>query len=769
MDGSCVRRRWRALVPVLLVAGSVPVVTGGLAAAPASAASCTKTWAAPLSGDWQDATAWSPAGVPTSSENVCINDPGTYTVTATYYESANSLTVGGSGAAVTLDLNPGFGVTVAASSTIESGSSVNAVTGGTSDLRGKGTLTNKGSITVPTGATLDLGNGSSGFTVVNSGDGSMSDNGTVNVDNSFTDRGPIAVAAGATWLVGRGPNFVHAAGKIANAGSFTALGTNDLTFTQSGGSITGNAISLRGTKLLDSGGTGPILLAYNDVVTGTIPAGQTVSVISGMFIGSGTTLTNDGTLECAGTNGGAGNVLSGGLGITNNGKLAVDGGSACDLDTPLTNAWAGQVAVSGKLFPSYAVVNEGSFTVESGGSFLNLANAATFTNGTTGTVTDDGTFTLTGAGTPGTTFTSDGTIKGTQPIILEDVHLADQAGAGTFLLYSSNTVTGTVPTGQTLAVRGSAAHGRATLSLGGSALTNDGKITLATTQGGKGNSAWLVAGGTGGSLVNNGTLVLIGPPTGVTPAADALVAPITNTASGTILVLTPDAYLGEPDGYGKGVSLTNDGALTFAAGAQMILVGGVTSPVGSSVVLDSSGTFTITLDVKTGAPVPVPAIVQGVYGPDGSIVLGGIFIITTLGTPSGTFGVVNGISVTGDFSLLNFGAKAYKVLITTSSVSVKTAKPFSLTAENFSGTAGQPVTATLATLTSSTSATYKVTVNWGDGTTSPGSFVAATGGGTVTGTHTYASPGTYTVKTTVTSSTGTTRSTTSTATIAAGP
>lgn len=754
-----------AALIVMPVGGVLATGLGVVTAAPAAAASCTETWTAPVSGDWGDASNWSPASVPTSSDDVCITAPGSYTVTAAFAGEANSLTLGGTGADVTLSLDPGYGLTLAGAGTIGAGSTITATPGQSGYLDGAGSLVNDGAITVPTGAALTMGNeGGGGLAVTNAAKGSFTDYGSVNVDSPFTDHGSITVGAGGSWAVGEGPTFVHAGGTITNSGSFTTSGNNFLTFTQSGGHIKGNPLELESTTLVDSGGSGPIQLTYNDVVTGTIPAGQTVSVLEHIFLAN-ETLTNDGTLEFTGTVGAAENGFLEGA-IDNAGTFSVAAGAGCGPDGPLTNLAGGTVAVRGTLYleGAYPVVNDGSFTVKEGGTFEDNGEGS-FTNAATGTVTNDGDFKVDGSGI---SFTSDGALGGTQPITLVDTSLADQAGAGTFVLWGTVVVTGTVPEGQTLHLQGTPGYGPGILSLGGATLTNDGTITLGTLNG---NAAEIVTGGAGGSLDNYGTIVLLAPPTGVSGFWDALYTPITNNTGGTVLVLGPVAYLGDPSGYGSGVTLNNDGTLTFAAGAQLILEGGEGTPSqGSSIVMGANATLNFTIDVKAGAPTAVAQLVQGAYGPDGSLVLGGTLSITTLGAPSGSFSLVTGITITNNFSLLQFGARAYEVTQTGTSLSVATTKPFSLTPKNFSGTAGQATTATLAKVNGGGATDiYHVSVNWGDSSTSAGTFKPATGGGVARGRHTYASPGTYTVTTTVRSSNGTTLSTKSTATIAPAP
>lgn len=65
---------------------------------------CTRSWASGVDGDWYDAGNWSPAGAPSLTDNVCIDAPGTYTVTADHDVLTTLVQVGGAGATATLRL-----------------------------------------------------------------------------------------------------------------------------------------------------------------------------------------------------------------------------------------------------------------------------------------------------------------------------------------------------------------------------------------------------------------------------------------------------------------------------------------------------------------------------------------------------------------------------------------------------------------------------------------------------------------------------------------
>ncbi|HEY1591105.1 MAG TPA: PKD domain-containing protein [Solirubrobacteraceae bacterium] len=89
-----------------------------------------------------------------------------------------------------------------------------------------------------------------------------------------------------------------------------------------------------------------------------------------------------------------------------------------------------------------------------------------------------------------------------------------------------------------------------------------------------------------------------------------------------------------------------------------------------------------------------------------------------------------------------------------------------------SATEGQPFSGTVATVTdpdtSATASEYSATINWGDGSSSAGTISGTAGNFTVSGDHTYAEEGSYTVTTTITDvdNTSNTATATSTATVA---
>jgi hypothetical protein len=138
---------------------------------------CLATWTGTTSTDWNTTSNWSPAAVPTSSDNIIIPSTG-----ITNFPVATGLTIA---AGKTTTLNSNAQLTV------------------------NGTLTNNGTLTLESGATLVQGTGN---TVAGSG--------TFNVKQALTGDGG-ATPSGRFWYLGSPVS-------TANSGVFNAAGNNRL-------------------------------------------------------------------------------------------------------------------------------------------------------------------------------------------------------------------------------------------------------------------------------------------------------------------------------------------------------------------------------------------------------------------------------------------------------------------------------------------------------------------------------------------------------------
>ena len=104
-----------------LLAGGISVVSGAIgvddtrSGGPdvtpvSSSVSCTKSWAGPVSGAWNDGSKWSPPGVPATADSACIQVDGVYTVTQAGTNFTSELAIGAAGNAgiQTLTINGDF-------------------------------------------------------------------------------------------------------------------------------------------------------------------------------------------------------------------------------------------------------------------------------------------------------------------------------------------------------------------------------------------------------------------------------------------------------------------------------------------------------------------------------------------------------------------------------------------------------------------------------------------------------------------------------------
>lgn len=152
---------------------------------------------------------------------------------------------------------------------------------------------------------------------------------------------------------------------------------------------------------------------------------------------------------------------------------------------------------------------------------------------------------------------------------------------------------------------------------------------------------------------------------------------------------------------------------------------------------------------------------------------------TTPGTVTGPNG--GPFTVSGTHTYADEGSYSITVVITDADTPSNQATAHStanvadaaLTAGTLTVTGGTegsaPATASFTFTDANSAATagdFSATIDWGDGTTTTGTVAGAGGAFTVTGSHTYAEEGTYTVKVTVTDDGGSTTSATGTAKVA---
>jgi hypothetical protein len=442
-EGLAIVTRTRSLLISLLTLGCL------VASAASAQAACTKTWVGG-GGKWGEENSWSPKGVPGASDEVCITEAGTYTVTLEPYagelghpangDTVKSLTVGGPSGHQTLDIEGQSSISGSneqlnvVSLTVAGGMAKINPTGTlmldatASNRHGKtsgedkpggeatfaGTIENGGQIESQVEDSEFHNNLESGVT--NESDGNIQvSSGALKVGypNTYpvsgSNDGVVTVDPGASLqLISGDPSGVNTYendGSVVNDGSVTVSG-GEAKWTQGGGSVSGNEVVLEnGATLADSAGTGEFLGNHDSVtVTGTIPAGQTVTVrgepynyggelYNSTTLGTGgKELVNDGTLRLDPTGSGevGGSVAVESGSIHNNGLIDVETETptrVTQLLESLTNAPSGRLEVNGGVFQG----NNGALTTNEGlvsvapGALLQLEEAASFVNTAGGT------------------------------------------------------------------------------------------------------------------------------------------------------------------------------------------------------------------------------------------------------------------------------------------------------------------------------------------------------------------------------------------------
>jgi hypothetical protein len=215
-----------------------------------------------------------------------------------------------------------------------------------------------------------------------------------NLPYLVNNTGSLSIASGGsfTMIAGDGSSFNNT-GTFANQG--TATLQQSMHWVQSAGSETGNPVQLTGPEVLqDSAGTGSFEVTNCTVagLTGTIPAGQTVTVngeCSGTTLNLGTssdtaTVVNDGTLVLNAPAGGSDGILQGSE-LDNHGTLdsTVAGPLplANQLLDPLVNEKGATVNVTGgELAQTNGTTTANAGTVNIGAGATWLVQGGAFTN-----------------------------------------------------------------------------------------------------------------------------------------------------------------------------------------------------------------------------------------------------------------------------------------------------------------------------------------------------------------------------------------------------
>ncbi|MFQ6026620.1 MAG: beta strand repeat-containing protein [Dehalococcoidia bacterium] len=521
-----------ATLTIILGMGLVWLLAGGSSAQAQFV--CDNSWANALDGNWDNGSSWT-SGVPISTDNVCIDLAGTYTVTVNGFKTVNSLTLGNATGVQTLllqgDQLTSTGMT-ATNGIISSGNitmtSVDAFRSVEINVT-NGTLDNNGNIYVEVGSDgprtfrANLNNNATGTLNINADTKFSKSNGV------HTNNGTVNVAAGKTLDVSILSQVFNQDDGTLNAGTTTFNGLG-ITFNFNGGDVTGTPVLDESTLNLGAGATdaATFILRQSSNLSGNIKAGQEV-VVQGFvnnpanvtaaqgFTNSGKiTLTSIDQLRAATIKVTNGILLN--YGVI---EAAVGTGGTRFIDADLTNDTDGTINIDtdsqlAKFGGVYT--NKGDINIAQSAE-LAINFAFQVFNQDAGTL-NAGTTTFKGTGI---TFNyNGGSITGAPVLDDSTLNLGAGAGAGTIVMTGGGTLSGDVNPGQEILIQGNATSiSQVTAAQG---FTNFGKITLTSVDAVKfarlnvsngvlvNEDTFDVEEGTGGlrivaaSWINNGTM-----------------------------------------------------------------------------------------------------------------------------------------------------------------------------------------------------------------------------------------------------------------------
>ncbi len=602
------------------LAGAGAILVLGVMASPAGAVTsaphvrplvCTDSWKAATSGAWTTAANWSTGVVPTSSDNVCITIAGNYAVTITGSASAGTILLGASSgkqklkivgnasADSTLTLSSATGSEIKASGVLKldsknvAGAGYAMITGGpTVTLVNKGTFETAGGQHNDNYIRVNITNDATGHIKIK-GANSVEDGG--DGATNMTNSGTFAVTSSGSLSVSSSSSFTQAGGTLTNSGAFSQ---SDGTFTQSGGTDSGNAISISNSSTLaDSSGAGSFDLLGSDTLSGTIPAGQTVDAIgnptNNTEVTLGSNVTNSGTFELdSETTSGSGYAMlyqsSSDFTFTDSGTGTFETlGATVSPDylrADITNDSGGIFTIDGADTAedggngATTFANDGTLSVGTSGG-ITVSSSSTFTQAG-GTLANSGSFTVSNG-----TFTQSGGTDSGNAISITSSKLVDSAGGGSFNLFGSDTLSGTLPSGQTVdAIGNPTSPVEVTL---GTNVTNNGTFELDSETTTGSGYAMLYQSSSDFTFTNSGTGTF--ETLGATLSPDYLRADLTNDTGG---IFTIDGANTAEDGGNGATTFANDGTLSVGTGG-VLTVSSSSTFTQSAGTLANSGSFTV--------------------------------------------------------------------------------------------------------------------------------------------------------------------------------
>lgn len=542
-------------------------------------ASCVVSWAAAVSGNWTDASKWSPAVVPGDWADVCITVPGTYSVTIPGAARAASLVVG--------DADNAENPTAILTGTLTFTNTI--VNSGVLSFRNGSQLASTNGIALNTRGGLATNPAGHPF-VLNShftnqgGNVEFGANVSLTGVHTFTNAGTMRVSAGATVQMNTNFSFVQESGLLDVDGSFVN-GVSAIVYFN-GGDIDG-ALTFMGVGWLaigpNSRGTGTFVFrlgnnAGSARLSGNIAPAQTVKILTccnsaagNVTVAAQSSFTNEGTLILDSEPTATGQIAA--LSMPDGARLLNLGTIVIGNTVPAsTKQFIGSVENHGTVDildtvsfggTSRFFTNHGSLYIAPGAQMV--TGASFVFNQNAGTVRVDGKLELSGEfSTAGDSFNyNGGTVLGTV-IIQGHSHLRigpGSSGPGTFqfernvIFGISNyaTIEGSIAPAQTIRLLGTAGGTSEVRAPAG--FTNEGTIEIDGTVASSGGASFWIA---GGPLVNFGR-IRVGP-TGI---GKGIYGSIENR--GTFDVQN---NLGLP---AANATFTNLAAFTVAAGKKVTL------------------------------------------------------------------------------------------------------------------------------------------------------------------------------------------------------